>query len=307
MSELLKAIGKDLRMTELELGKLIRSAPKRYKVFQIPKRTPNTFRTIAQPACEVKELQRWVVKNFLAEFPVHSAATAYRSKTNIADNAWPHTPGRFLLKLDFKEFFPSIKSHDFERHVKSEGHHIDEGDLTLLSRILFWTPKGERTLRLSIGAPSSPLLSNILLYPFDQRVSDLCLALGVAYTRYADDLSFSANTSILLKTVEEGVSKICRTLPYPRLTFNENKTVRVSKKYARRITGLVLTNDRKISIGRDKKRCLRAALHHFSKGLLSGEQISSLRGMLSYVNSVEPSFLARLELKYGRELFLRLH
>jgi RNA-directed DNA polymerase len=293
-------------MTELELGKLIRSAPKRYKVFQIPKRAPHTFRTIAQPAREVKELQRWAIKNILADLPVHSAAKAYRNRLSIADNAMPHASRRFLLKLDFKEFFPSIKGYDFERYIEALQSSIPKEDLKLLSRILFWTPKGERALRLSIGAPSSPLLSNILLYPFDQLVSNLCLPLGVVYTRYADDLSFSADTSVLLKLVEEGVAVICQTLPYPQLALNRSKTVRVSRKDARRVTGLVLTNDNSISLGRDKKRRISATLHHFSRGLLSPEEVSSLKGMMSYINSVEPSFLVRLKQKYGPELFLQL-
>ena len=210
MPELLQAIGKAMPMTDSELSKLIRSAPKRYKVFQIPKRTPGQFRTIAQPAREVKALQYWVMNNILNQLPVHSSATAYRKNVNIADNARPHLHSRYLLKLDFKDFFPSIKARDFQLYMAAQTPSRDKEDLSLLCRILFWMPKGENGLCLSIGAPSSPVLSNILLYQFDQQVTGFCEGLGVSYTRYADDMSFSANKSLLLKSVEEYVVNFFR-------------------------------------------------------------------------------------------------
>ena len=113
MSHLLERMGKDLLLSQEELSRLIRSAPRRYKVFEIPKRTPGKMRTIAQPAREVKGLQYWVMENFLHQFKVHPAATGYREGLNIADNARPHVHGRFLLKLDFKDFFPSLTAADF--------------------------------------------------------------------------------------------------------------------------------------------------------------------------------------------------
>jgi len=90
MSELLTKLGAAVLLSEYELMKLVRSAPRRYKVYQIPKRKPGQFRTIAQPAKEVKALQYWVMEHFLGNFPVHPAATVYGSVKNISDNAPPH-------------------------------------------------------------------------------------------------------------------------------------------------------------------------------------------------------------------------
>jgi RNA-directed DNA polymerase len=75
--------------------------------------------------------------------------------------------------------------------------------------------------------------------------------------------------------------------------------VRVSKKRSRRVTGLVLSNEGRVSLGRDQKRTIRAAVHHFLMGRLDKEQSSWLRGMLAFVNSVEPEYLDRLRAKYG--------
>lgn len=306
MSELLSNLGTALFLSEDELIALVRSAPRRYKVYPIPKRKPGQFRTIAQPAKEVKSLQYWVIENFLRKFPIHSAATAYRKGKNIADNARRHRHGSFLLKLDFADFFPSIKAHDFRKYLKRSHVNLENEDVDVLMRILFWKPKGTRNFCLSIGAPSSPLVSNILMYDFDDRVAKFCSKHGIAYTRYADDISLSANNTSKLEKVEQFIVGLCNRSTSPKVVLNQDKLVRVSKRGARRITGLTITNDRKVSLGREKKRQIRAAVHHFLTGRLTEEASLQLRGTLAYVNSVEPSFLLRLQKKYGTDTIRRI-
>jgi len=306
MSDLLNRLGIAVLLPQDELMGLIRSAPYRYKVFQIPKRRPGQFRTIAQPAREVKALQYWVMRNVLNQFEVHPAATGYREGRSILHNARPHAPWKFLLKMDFKDFFPSLKARDFRLFVRRNRANLDGVTVEALCRILFWTQKGTQGLCLSIGAPTSPMLSNILMRDFDQRVSTFCNAREVTYTRYADDLSFSADNSDQLALVEEFVSDLCSRLKSPVLTINREKTVRVSKRDARRVTGLVLTNDSKVSLGREEKRQIRAWVHHFVTNRLEADQVPRLRGMLNYVNSVEPAFLRRLVTKYGADAIRRL-
>lgn len=306
MSKLLAKMGRALLLSEQELMKLIRSAPRRYKVYQIPKRKPGQFRTIAQPAKEVKALQYWVIDNFLRQFPVHPSATAYRRGHGLIDNVRPHRKSRFLLKLDFANFFPSIRARDFTAFLENHDSTLEENDAEALTQILFWKPKGTRTLLLSIGAPSSPLLSNLLLHDFDQHVHSFCSKQSIVYTRYADDMSFSTDSSSKLKAIERFVMKQCKEMRRPKLKLNSDKLVRVSKKTSRRITGLVITNDQKVSLGRDKKRELRASVHHFALGRLSDVEALQLKGMLAYVNAVEPSFLSRLRDRYGAEVITRI-
>lgn len=312
MPNLLARLGVSLLLSPRELSTLVSSAPYRYKVYQIEKRTPGQFRTIAQPAREVKAVQRWVLRHVLNEFAIHPAATAYRKRRSILHNAKPHTRSRYLLKMDFKDFFPSLRADDFRSFLKRQEVDFDATEVSALCSILFWLPKGELRpvdfvpdLRLSIGAPTSPALSNILMFDFDRRISDFCEARGVAYTRYADDLSFSAMRSEDLAAVESAVLRWCARSKSPRLTVNATKTVRASKAESRRVTGLVVTNDRRVSIGRDTKRRLRASVHHFAVGRLAPDEIARLRGMLCYVNSVEPTFLERLRDYYGADVIAR--
>ena len=305
MSDLLNRLSVAALLSQDELMTLVRSAPHRYKEFQVPKRAPGQFRTIAQPAKEVKVLQYWVMKTILSKFEIHAAAKAYCHGLSIVDNARPHTRGKYLLKMDFKDFFPSLKARDLRIFLKRRKLTLDAAEIEALCRILFWIPKdprkpkGTRNLCLSIGAPTSPMLSNILMMNFDQRISAFCAAHNAAYTRYADDLTFSADRSSTLQLVEKAVLDVSRRSASPALTVNQDKTVRVSRKDSRRVTGLVLTNDRKVSMGREGKRRIRAQMHYFVTDRLETEQILHLQGMLAYVHSVEPSFMRRLSKKYG--------
>ena len=223
------------------------------------------------------------------------------------NNAQAHAKRGYLLKLDFKDFFPSIKEGDFTKFVASGKAplDLDASDVDYLTRILFWK-KDRNELTLSIGAPSSPILSNLLLYEFDRNVTEYCTSIRVTYTRYADDLSFSTNAKDVLAAVEGEIDRICRELPYPRLILNREKRVHASKATSRRVTGLVLSNEGSVSIGRERKRKLHAAVHRFKLRRLNREETARLAGMLAFVHSVEPQFLHTLARRYGRPLITEL-
>lgn len=307
MGRLLQSISRDLLIKAEDLDYLIRSAPYRYKVYSIPKRQTGKLRVIAQPAREVKRLQYWVLKKILAGFPVHPSAVAYRKGKSILDNAKPHAGKRYLLKLDFTDFFHSITVAHFERFMnETSPNRFDEIDLHYLTRILFWNMDRTGALVLSIGAPSSPTVSNIIMHAFDTRVAEFCRTSDIVYTRYADDLSFSADKRTALERARGEVERVCRQLPYPLLRIHQDKTVYASKAGSRRVTGLVLANEGGVSLGHRRKRELRAAVHHFKLGKLKTEEASSLAGMLAFVYSVEPQFLQTLTRRYGKDTVRKL-
>src|SRR6266446_5286765 len=90
------------------LLKLATTASHRYKTYTIPKRTGGT-RTIHHPARELKLLQRWLLQNVLTALPVHTAATAYSKESSIRRNAEMHVANNYILRVDFHNFFPSLK------------------------------------------------------------------------------------------------------------------------------------------------------------------------------------------------------
>lgn len=305
MSWLLDTLGHDVGLSRDDLMRIILTAPRRYKVFQIPKRTGGV-REIAQPSRELKVLQRVLIHQLLTGLPVHSAAKAYRSGLSIRNNAEPHVGNGPILKMDFENFFPSIRSEDWEAYCDRNGLLMDDHDRRLSSLILFRRAKGEGLLKLSIGAPSSPALSNALLFDFDTLVFDESNGKAINYTRYADDMTFSGQRIGMLKDMIDVVREASRKISRPHLTINRDKTTFVTAASRRYVTGVILTNQGELSLGRNRKRLISAKVHRATKGALDPESMSNLAGELAFANVVEPSFIDWLVNKYSAAVIKRI-
>jgi RNA-directed DNA polymerase len=281
-----------------ELTHLIGTAPHRYKNHYIEKRHGRGRRLISQPTAELKYFQRWLIENELARLPVHEAATAYRRGYSILDHAARHARQRYLLKADFRDFFPSLNEHSL-RHCLQRDCSYDESELFILCNLLLRSASIVEPLQLSIGAPSSPFISNYLMWEFDISIQRFCADIGVAYSRYADDLAFSTDTPRRLDEVLQLVQETIAGLSYLTLTLNPDKTVNVSKKRRRLLVGLVLANDGSVSVGREEKRRLRAVMHAYTQGRLLADEVTRLAGLLSFVWSIDPTFVERLCQRHG--------
>ena len=291
-----------LGISDYLLNRLIQRAPHSYKVYTIPKRSGGQ-RTIAQPAKETKFIQRWLIQNLFNKLPVHECASAYKDGASIKKNATAHKNNSYVTKLDFKDFFPSITSSDLVKHISEHlGHILGTQDIQDIARISCIRLHGRSDLCLSVGAPSSPVLSNTIMYSFDSEVSAWCAQGGITYTRYADDLTFSTSTKRISSEIESFVRGVAQKLTYPSLSLNNNKTTHLSKKHQRRITGIIINNEGNLSLGRNRKREISALIHKFSLGLLPEPEIFRLQGLLGFAKDVEPLFVARMRGKYTSRL-----
>ncbi|OGS77079.1 MAG: hypothetical protein A2Z94_04825 [Gallionellales bacterium GWA2_55_18] len=302
---IIERIQSDFSLSLHDARVLIFTAAYRYKLHYIEKRHGRGKRLIAQPTAEIKLLQRWAVEKYVGQLPIHKAATAYRSGTSIKDHAALHAENCYLLKLDFQDFFPSILGRHFLMHLKSY-MKISDDDANLLMRLLFRFDRESQDYVLSIGAPSSPAVSNTVMYDFDNKLTNYCRTHDIVYSRYADDLALSTSKPKVLNNAFDFVKKLCGDMPYPRLQLNDAKTVFTSKKHRRQLTGLVLANDGKPSLGREKKRLIRSMAHHFSLGELPQDQVLHLRGLLAFSFSIEPLFFSSINRMIGEEAFQRL-
>jgi len=302
MASLLKDLSERTGMQEAAVRRIMVSAPERYKRYSIPKRDGSP-RQISQPAREVKAIQRAFISSVLETLPVHDAAMAYRPGRSILDNAQAHAVSNGpILKMDLRNFFPSIRVRDWHRYCAENTILDSSQDIILSGLLLFQRQPGTNVLRLAIGAPSSPAVSNILMFDFDAAVSDEVAKDRVVYTRYADDLTFSAPRTGYLTGVQSAVAKIIRRQRYPKLEINGDKTTYATKKYHRSVTGLTLANDGRVTLGRDRKRLIRSQMHRASLGLLSVDELQKLSGMLAFVHSAEPQFIETLSVAYGTEV-----
>lgn len=286
----------------LHLEELIRRAPYTYKIFTIPKKTGGV-RIIAQPAKETKTVQRWIASNILANLAIHDCATAYQQGCSIKKNALLHSKNSYLVKLDLKNFFNSIKIEDV-RHLLVDrlADLLDEADIERIAQVCCVKLPNEVELCLSVGAPSSPLLSNSMMFEFDRIVEQWCRASKITYSRYADDLTFSTNEKGISSTVQPFVEQALAELQYPRLKINPKKSIHSSRKFQRRVTGLVLANNNTISLGRERKREISALVHKFGRGQLSENETYRLQGLLGLARDVEPAFIVRMAAKYSSKL-----
>ncbi|EPC1625557.1 retron St85 family RNA-directed DNA polymerase [Yersinia enterocolitica] len=301
---LLECLSDTFFMDKESLKSFIYTAPRRYKKFPIPKKNGSGNRIIAQPSKQIKTLQRFAI-GYLKDFTkVHYSAHAYVSGKGIKTNAAAHKNNTYILKMDFKDFFHSITPDLFIKTLKERdiGDKLSQDDLFLISHLFFWKLRGNSPLKLSIGAPTSPLISNTIMYEFDETIANYCLDLGVIYSRYADDLTFSSKNKDELFTIPKYVQRSLVDKYKRAIRVNNKKTIFCSKATNRSITGIVINNSNELSLGRRKKRIISSLVHKFSYSLLTQNEINYLNGIIGHVNYVEPSFIDRLKIKYGDDV-----
>lgn len=152
----LERLSKKLGVTKESLRLFAMSASYKYKEYRIPKRTGG-FRKIEHPEKNLKSMQRLVIDEFFLDYPIHEIVKSYRKNISILDNANIHAKNNFFLRVDFENFFPSLKKEILEviQKRRFSNNELSTDDLFFVSNILF------RNGHLVIGAPSSPCISNL--------------------------------------------------------------------------------------------------------------------------------------------------
>lgn len=278
---------------------IVDRGPLRYKEYSIPKRGGGE-RRIAQPSTELKAIQRYIADKVLLKLPVSEHATAYREGISIRDNALKHVGMRFLLKTDFEAFFHNFRTLDLVELFRKNGIVQTPRERAFFRDALFWQPKKESRLTLAMGAPTSPLLTNLMLVEFDSYIGKIAAENGAIYTRYADDIAISANSQSSLVKIEELMAVYVNQLKRPVLKFNNNKRGLYGPGQKKIVTGLILTPDGRVSLGRDRKRTIDVMFDYWRKGKIADErEVERLRGLIAFANSCEPMYMKHLRTKYG--------
>jgi RNA-directed DNA polymerase len=290
-------IAYSFKLPEAYVLQVADTASYRYKQFTIKKADGKSDRKIEQPSKELKLLQRWLVRRIFDSLPTHACAHAYVKGRSIGTNAAVHRNSKYISRLDLENFFPSLKSGDVESLLKRSPAlmgdlALNEEDIHLISSLTC------RFGRLTIGAPSSPTVSNKLVYDLDTRLAEIAAEYKVRYTRYADDLYFSTSQPKTLYEVCASVEDAIEKIASPRLTINKRKTYHASRKKRMAVTGLRITPEAKVSVGRDLKRKIRVFAHKALMKQIGPEDLAWLNGMLAYVSSVEPGYAYQIRTRY---------
>lgn len=171
-----------LGIQESTLSSIVSSNSSFYRSFKIPKRSGGR-RQIDAPYPSLLHCQRWIAKAILSSCKVSSVAHAYLPERSILTNAQVHCGSQFLLKMDFKDFFPSIS----ERRIIGLFSALGYSNLVSVYLAKICTLNGVAPQ----GSPASPALSNVVARRFDLRMLGYARSRNLKYTRYADDIVIS--------------------------------------------------------------------------------------------------------------------
>lgn len=270
-----------------------------YHRFGIPKKTGGT-RAISAPKPALKSAQAWVLKNILSRLVPAPEAHGFVSHRSIVSNASPHVGRAVVVNLDLKDFFPSIT---FVR-VRGLFHHLgyNRQVSTLLALLCTEPPRARveldgRALFVALsdrslpqGACTSPAITNALCHRLDRRLSGLAAKHNWAYTRYADDLTFSGNDPKATPKILKSVRAI---ITAEGLVEHPTKTHVMRRARRQEVTGVVVNT--RVSFARDDYKLLRAILHNAARDGLHTQNRDNhpnfaawLSGKIAYAKMVDP-------------------
>jgi len=286
-----------------------------YKYFTIRKRK-NGLRRIITPYLPIKIMQKWIKTNILDKVEVPDCVTAFTKQRSIVNNAKIHENAKFIKKIDIKNFFESVDlrmvycvflrlgyekclAYNMARICTTSINQSKMEKLKDNSQIdLFKELLEKQHPFLVQGAPSSPILANLVCAHLDKRLQKLANSLGCNYSRYADDITFSANSIDRIPKTEL-LKDILKTEGFE---INETKTKLLYPCNKQMVTGL-LVND-KVRVSGKYKRDIFRHLHFCEKfgGLSFPRKICPdkklyklwLQGRILFVNSVEPDIAQKM-------------
>ncbi|MBA4496090.1 reverse transcriptase domain-containing protein [Paenactinomyces guangxiensis] len=284
-----------------------------YHRFTIPKKSGG-MREISAPKPKLRRAQEWVKTHILGGSEVHPSAYGFIPGRSTVDNAKCHLKRAAVIKMDLKDFFPSITFWRVKGLFQSFGYSAAIS--TLLALLCTEPPRkqvqfdgkfyyvaiGER--QLPQGACTSPGITNLLCRRLDLRLTGLGEANGFTYSRYADDLTFSCDEEGLPQM--GGVINTARhIIRFEGFRVNEEKTRVLRSSRRQKVTGIVLNE--KVNISRKELRAFRALLHNVEKTGPEKQNIyhhpdfwGYIKGYASYIRMVRPDLNETLEQQLNR-------
>jgi len=240
-----------------------------YKTFALMKRN-GTPRVIHEPRQRLKVLQERVLA-FLYEHaaPAKPCVHGFTPKRSIVTNAQMHCSQKtqHLLNIDIEDFFPSITFYRVRGVFQKKPFEFSFPVATVLAHLCTFSGV------LPQGAPTSPLLSNLVCRSLDRDLMTLAKRHRATYTRYADDLTLSFS----VRRAESLPSNICSfdsgiltlghelqaLIEHHSFRINPNKSRLSTRLHRLEVTGITINEFPNIK--RKFTDRIRGALHAWDK------------------------------------------
>ncbi len=270
-----------------------------YTEFTINKKD-NSTRIIHSPCKDLKIVQKSLLDRLtddLKESRKAGISHAFTSERNICTNAKWHRNKRLVISFDIKDFFPSInfgrvlgfleKDHCFQLKKPLS---VQVANLLCYRNVL---PQ---------GAPTSPLISNLICGVLDYRLLSIAKRFRMSCTRYADDITFSTNASYSEEEIKDFIKIIYNEISRAGFIPNVNKTRIYHRNQRQVVTGICI--NKRLNVTRDYYKTTRAMAYslykngHYKLNGYRGKQ-NNLEGRFQHIYSVDNHICFAEEKKYN--------
>ncbi len=306
----------DVRVLERTVGS---ERLRNYRYAAVPRRS-GLPRVIEAPKLRLKEVQRWVLREILDHVPVHGAALGFARGRSVIDHARRHAGQHAVLRLDLSDFFASVSAARVFGTFRTIGYepsvaHVLTGLTTNTVPQHVWrvihaaaasAGVGPRfrlgrqlaTPHLPQGAPTSPALANLVAFRLDRRLSGLAASLGLRYSRYADDLTFSG--ARLRQAAARLGTQVATIVREEGFALNEDKSVLRTAAARQTVCGIVVNAAPNLT--RAEYDRLKAILHNAARHGPASQGVAGLqdhlRGRIAWVASLNPARGEKLLRRY---------
>lgn len=263
-----------------------------YRSFEIPKKNGGV-RKIDAPQGTLRYIQRRLLKELYKYYDYyckeneisHNISHAFERGKGIISNAFIHKNKKYIINVDLKDFFDSFhfgRVRGFFNKNKYFEFPIEVS--TIIAQLVCYKGK------LPQGAPTSPMITNLICNVLDYKLLSLAKKYKLDYTRYADDLTFSTNDKRIVEKYDEFINELKRVIIRNGFSINESKTRFIYKDSKQTVTGLVV--NRKINVDRKFYKATRAMANSLYKNgefYIEGElgSLNQLEGRFAFIDEIE--------------------
>ena len=247
----------------------------RYRQFKIKKKSGG-FRQITAPRSQNYMMMLQAVNEILKSMYVPSDyAMGFTEGRSVVTNAAIHKDQNYILNIDLKDFFPSVEQWRVWKRLQLAPFNFSQQIASLLAGLCSMRVLREKmdekrehendkqfAYVLPQGAPTSPILTNMICDKLDRRLAGLAKRFGLHYSRYADDITFSSMHYVYSEKGDFW-QELIRIISDQGFRINDEKT-RLQKRGSRQeVTGIIIS--KKLNVTKKYVRDVRNVLYIWEK------------------------------------------
>lgn len=255
------------------LWSLINRPEKYYRKFQIPK--GRSVRYLEGPQVSLKLIQKWLSIHFERRWTPPDTVFGFVKGRSHIDAAKIHIGAEWVASVDIEDFFPSTPVSCISDAIRLLGYS-NEQSILIISRLCSYNH------RLPQGAPSSPVISNIVLQEIDSRLIELADRHNVNVSRYADDVVFSG-TGEAPEGILDQITACFDETPW-RISSRKKELIMLPRRL--KVHGL-LVHGQNVRLTKGYRNRIRAYKHLMSKDAVHEKDVQRIAGHLNFAKQVE--------------------